>query len=151
MSRSYIIHTPEEISRISRAAQASAWLRDKVAEAARPGMSTWELDQVAGALISETGGESAFLNYCGYPGNICISLNEEVVHGIGVPERIIQETDLVSIDVGVKIDGALGDTALTFTFAPLTPALKNLMEGTEQALYAGIRAAKRGSYCFNYF
>ena len=149
MSRSYIIHTPEEIARIRRAAQASAWLRDKVREAARPGMSTWELDQVAGALISETGGESAFLNYCGYPGNICISLNEEVVHGIGVPERIIQESDLVSIDVGVKIDGALGDTALTFTFAPLTPALKNLMEGTEQALYAGIKAAKRGNYISN--
>ena len=145
MSRSYIIHTPDEIRRIRRAAAASAWLRDKVAEVARPGMSTWELDQAAGALIRETGGKSAFLNYCGYPGNICISLNDEVVHGIGVPERIIRDNDLVSIDVGVAIDGAVGDTALTFTFAPLTPEKKNLMEGTREALAAGIKAARRGN------
>ena len=146
MPRSYIIHTPDEISRIRRAARASAWLRDKVAAAARPGMSTWELDQIAGAFIRESGGKSAFLNYCGYPGNICISLNDEVVHGIGVPERIIQDEDLVSIDVGIEIDGAVGDTALTFSFAPLSPAKRNLMEGTQQALAAGIAAARRGSY-----
>ena len=119
MPRSYLIHTPEEIIRIRRAAQASGWLRDQLAAVARPGMSTWELDQAAGALIRETGGKSAFLNYCGYPGNVCISLNDEVVHGIGVPDRIIQDDDLVSIDVGVAIDGAVGDTALTFTFAHL--------------------------------
>ena len=145
MSRSYIIHTPDEIARIRRAAKASAWLRDQLASVARPGMSTWELDQAAGALIAETGGKSAFLNYCGYPGNVCISVNDEVVHGIGVPNRIIQDDDLVSIDVGVAIDGAVGDTALTFTFAPMTAERRNLMEGTEEALYAGIKAACRGN------
>ena len=145
MSRSYIIHTPDEIARIRRAARASAWLRDQLASVARPGMSTWELDQAAGALIAETGGKSAFLNYCGYPGNVCISVNDEVVHGIGVPNRIIQDDDLVSIDVGVAIDGAVGDTALTFTFAPMTAERRNLMEGTEEALYAGIKAARRGN------
>ena len=145
MSRSYIIHTPDEIARIRRAAKASAWLRDQLASVARPGMSTWELDQAAGALIAETGGKSAFLNYCGYPGNVCISVNDEVVHGIGVPNRIIQDDDLVSIDVGVAIDGAVGDTALTFTFAPMTAERRNLMEGTEEALYAGIKAARRGN------
>jgi len=146
MPRNCIIHTPEEIVRIRRAAAASAWLRDKVAEVARPGMSTWELDQAAGALIDETGGKSAFLNYCGYPGNICISLNEEVVHGIGVQERIIKDDDIVSIDVGVAIDGAVGDTATTFSFTKLTPEMHNLLEGTQQALAAGIRAARRGNY-----
>ena len=149
MSRAYIIHTPEEIARIRRAAQASAWLRDQLAAVARPGMSTWELDQAAGALINETGGKSAFLNYCGYPGNVCISLNDEVVHGIGVPDRIIQDDDLVSIDVGVAIDGAVGDTALTFTFSPMTPEKRNLMEGTREALSAGIRAARRGNTITN--
>ena len=144
MPRSYIIHTPEEIIRIRRAAQASGWLRDQLAAVARPGMSTWELDQAAGALIRETGGKSAFLNYCGYPGNVCISINDEVVHGIGVPDRIIHDDDLVSIDVGVMIDGAVGDTALTFTFAPMTDEKRNLMEGTREALNAGIRAAKCG-------
>lgn len=149
MSRAYIIHTPEEITRIRRAAQASAWLRDQLAAVARPGMSTWELDQAAGALIAETGGKSAFLNYCGYPGNVCISVNDEVVHGIGRPDRIIQDDDLVSIDVGVAIDGAVGDTALTFTFAPMTPERRNLMEGTREALSAGIKAARRGNTISN--
>lgn len=145
MPRNCVIHTPAEIARIRVAAGLTARVRDQIVQMARPGMSTWQLDQIAGQLIRETGGTSAFLNYCGYPGNICISVNDEVVHGIGRPDRIIGEDDIVSIDVGVCFDGALGDCATTFGFKELSPERKRLLEGTEKALYRGIDAARCGN------
>ena len=144
MSRDQVIHTPEEIIRIRRAAAVTAGVRDEIARLARPGMTTFDLDQLAGEVIRASGGVSAFKGYRGYPGYICISVNEEVVHGIGRPDRVIGETDLVSIDVGVSIDGAMGDTALTFTFAPPSPDAARLLEGTKKALADGIAAARRG-------
>ena len=145
--RNAVIHTPEEIVRIRHAAQLTAQVRDEVARLAVPGMTTKELDDLAGSLIAATGGESAFLGYAGYPGNICISVNDEVVHGIGRPDRVLLPTDIVSIDLGVRIDGACGDTALTFGLgAPLSPAVKNLLEATRRALSAGIQAAQAGNF-----
>ena len=138
MASGRIIHTPEEITRIRRAAAVTACVRDDIARMARPGMSTFELDQLAGELINRTGGISAFKNYCGYPGNICISMNDTVIHGIGTPDQIITENDIISIDVGVKIDGALGDTALTFGFKEQTGEVKRLLDGTLDSLMQGI-------------
>jgi len=145
MSRSQNVHTPEEVERIRIAAGITAQVRDQIAAAARPGMTTFDLDQVAGELIRATGGKSAFKGYGGYPGNICISLNDEVVHGIGRPDRIILESDIVSIDVGVAINGALGDTALTFGFGTLPEDVARLLRGTKQSLMEGIAAARRGN------
>ena len=146
MPHNFIIHTPEEIERIRVAGRLTAQVREAIAERAVPGMSTWELDQIAGEIIRATGGTSAFRGYGGYPGNICISVNDEVVHGIGRPDRIIQESDIVSIDVGVAFDGAMGDSAMTFGFGPQSDDRKRLLAGTEEALYAGIRAAVHGRY-----
>ena len=145
MSRDQVIHTPEEIARIRLAAAVTAQVRDEIAAQARPGMTTFDLDQLAGELIRATGGKSAFFGYRGYPGNICISVNDEVVHGIGTPDRILLDTDIVSIDVGIELDGGIGDTALTFGFGELTPDLKRLLHGTKEALMAGIKQAKRGT------
>ena len=97
MSHHQVIHTAEEIVRIRRAAALTAQVRDEIPKLAKPGMTTFDLDQLAGELIRATGGRSAFLNYRGYPGNICISVNDEVVHGIGRPDRILLDTDVVSI------------------------------------------------------
>ncbi len=145
--RNAIIHTPDEITRIRRAAQLTAGVRDQLATLARPGMSTLEFDQLAGSLIAETGGKSAFLGYYGFPGNICISVNDEVVHGIGRPDRILQDTDIVSIDLGIQIDGACGDTAITFGLgAPIPPRTQVLIETTRKALSAGIARAVAGNY-----
>jgi len=145
--RNAVIHTLEEIVRIRRAAQLTAGVRDEVARLATAGMTTKELDDLAGSLIAATGGESAFLGYAGYPGNICISVNDEVVHGIGRPDRVLLPTDIVSIDLGVRIDGACGDTAVTFGLgAPLPPATQNLLEATSRALAAGIAAALPGNF-----
>ena len=147
MKRNYVIHTKEEIPKIRHAAQLTAGVRDQIKLLARPGMSTYELDQIAGALIRETGGTSAFLGYHGFPGNVCISVNDEVVHGIGRPDRILQETDVVSIDVGINYEGGIGDTAVTFTFCDeIQEDVKRLLEHTEKSLYDGIAQAKGGNY-----
>ena len=149
MSHHQVIHTAEEIVRIRRAAALTAQVRDEIPKLAKPGMTTFDLDQLAGELIRATGGRSAFLNYRGYPGNICISVNDEVVHGIGRPDRILLDTDVVSIDVGVEFDGAMGDTALTFTFREPDEDVARLLKGTQQALMDGIRQARAGLYIRN--
>lgn len=146
MRRDYVVHSDEEIEKIRYAAKLTAGVRDQIKLLARPGMSTYELDQLAGALITETGGKSAFLGYNGFPGNVCISLNDEVVHGIGRPDRIIGETDIVSIDVGVNYDGGIGDSAVTFTFGRDLPEdVARLLENTLKALDAGIEQAVVGN------
>ncbi|MDD5697277.1 MAG: type I methionyl aminopeptidase [Victivallaceae bacterium] len=147
MKRNYVIHTAEEIARIRQAAQLTARVRDQVRELVRPGMSTCELDRIAGTLIAATGGTSAFLGYNGFPGNICISVNDEVVHGIGRPDRILAETDIVGLDIGITYDGGVGDTAVTFALGREVPEdVKRLLENTEKALMAGIGRAKAGNH-----
>jgi methionyl aminopeptidase len=145
--RDFIIHTPDEIERIRVAARMTAIARDQIAEQVRPGMTTKELDDLAGAIIKASGGVSAFRGYHGYPGNVCISVNDEVVHGIGNPHRILNEGDVVSLDVGIQYNGAMGDTAKTVYVGTEMPAAeKRLLEGTRLALEAGIKAAKNGAF-----
>ena len=106
--RNYVIHTPEEIVHIREAARAAALAREEIAALAHPGMSTLELDELAGAVIRATGGIPTFLNYSGFPRNICISVNDVVVHGIASEKCILKEGDLVSVDVGVTLNGGIG-------------------------------------------
>lgn len=144
--RDYVIHTPEEIEKIRRAMQMTALVRDQLVALVKPGMTTLQIDQLAGELIRATGGTSGFLNYHGFPGNICISLNDEVVHGIGCANRTVQESDIVSIDIGVAYDGGVGDTAVTFGFGTLPKDTQRLLTATQEALMAGIAAARKGNY-----
>ena len=111
MSDSVIIHSREEILEIKKAGQAAGFVRETLKNLIQPGMSTKEIDEIAKALIESTGGESAFFGYRGFPGQICISLNDEVVHGIGRSSVIVKDGDIVSIDVGILLDGYVGDTA----------------------------------------
>ncbi|MCQ2378780.1 MAG: type I methionyl aminopeptidase [Victivallaceae bacterium] len=137
-------HNPEEINRIRRAGIVTGQVRDAIAAEVRAGMTTSDLDQVAGEIIRATGGKSAFLGYGGFPGNICISVNDTVIHGIGSPRTVIAEGDIVSIDVGVEIGGALGDCATTVPVGTVSRDAIRLLEGTKNALYAGISAAHPG-------
>ena len=149
MSRDYIIHTPDEIERIRVAAAMTGKARDLIADSVRPGMSTKELDLIAGEIITSMGGKCAFLGYAGFPGNICISVNDEVVHGIGDPNRFILKGDLVKVDVGVAFNGGIGDTARTVYVGdePSCPAdERKLMDVTRDALEAGIKAALPGNH-----
>ena len=144
--RDYVIHTAEEIERIRVAMSMTAQVRDQLVSLIRPGMTTLQIDQLAGDLIRSTGGTSGFLNYHGFPGNICISLNDEVVHGIGVGHRVVQESDIVSLDIGVSYNNAVGDTAVTIGFGELPKDTARLLKATREALMAGIAAAKKGNY-----
>ncbi len=149
MARKFIVHTPDEIKRIRAAAHVTALARDRIANEVRIGMTTKELDDIAGAIIRSYGAVPAFLGYCGFPANICISVNDEVVHGIASPDRILRENDVVSVDVGAKIDGAIGDTAATVCLSPadaLPSDEARLLEGTRLSLEAGLKAAKAGAY-----
>ncbi len=143
-----VVHTPEEIQRIRAAARAAANVLRRLCEAVEPGLSTKAVDQLAAEFIREENGESAFLGYHGFPGQVCISVNDQVVHGIGSPLQVLQAGDVVSLDVGVRLNGAVGDNAETVCVGgPCAhPAAKRLIETTRRALDAGIAAAVPGNH-----
>ncbi len=109
----------------------------------RPGITTGEIDAAAGDWMKEAGCRSAFLGYRGFPGQICISVNDQVVHGIG-GSRKIQYGEIVKLDVGVIKEGWVGDNATTVTVGVLAPRTQQLLEVTRQALDAGIAEAREG-------
>lgn len=109
-----------------------------------PGVTTKELDGLADKTISSLGGKSAFLGYKGYPGNICASINEVVVHGIPGSRRLL-EGDIISLDVGVTLNGYCADAAATFCVGNVSAEAKRLVETTEKSLCLGIDKARAGS------
>ncbi len=145
-----VIYSKPEITGIRAAARAAAEVLARTCEAVRPGLSTKDIDDLAGSFIKDTGGKSASLGYHGFPGQICISLNDEVVHGIGNPQRIITEGDVVSLDVCIRYGGYVGDNARTVIAGGNTanPRAQKLLAVTEQSLQAGIAAACPGN-CIN--
>lgn len=140
--RNYVIHPPDELDGIRIASRNAALILDRLCRATRPGISTLELDRLGGQLIRDCGAESAFLNYHGFPAQICVSVNDQVVHGIGRADKIIQMGDLVSIDVGIRLGGYIGDTARTVSMGPPVGRVADLMAVAEKSLYAGIAAAR---------
>lgn len=115
-----------------------------LADFIRPGVTTGEVDQLAAGLMEERGCKSAFLGYRGFPGHICISTNEEVVHGIG-GSRVIQYGDIVKVDVGIIKDGWVGDNAVTVPVGMIDPATERLLQATEDALHIAIGHARAGT------
>ena len=145
----FIIHDEKAIDGIRVAAQAAATVKNRIADMIRAGITTKDIDNMAAAIIASEGGTSAFLGYRGYPGQICISVNDEVVHGIGSVDKIIVEGDIVSIDVGVKKNGYIGDNALTvYVGSGRVPSnVERLLTGTKESLdYAIEVAALPGKY-----
>ena len=133
-----------EIEAIRFACGVSSTVLREVASFVRPGLSTLEIDQYGGDRIRYYGGKSAFLGYRDYPCNICISINEEVVHGLA-SERRVEFGDIVSLDVGVCFDGYIGDNATTVAVGGCKPEVQRLMEVTKQALNDGICQAVAGN------
>ena len=138
-----ILKSPEELLRMRPACRMAANVLAAVGRAITPGMATGELDALAAAMIERLGGESAFFGYRGYPGHVCLSVNDEVVHGIPGRRRI-ELGDIVSIDVGVRYDGYVGDTAMTVMVGVFDPEVIRLVTVTKNALTAGIAAARIG-------
>jgi methionyl aminopeptidase len=109
-----------------------------------PGRTTGEVDEWAGQIINQYGARSAFFGYRKFPGQLCISVNEEVVHGIGGPRRLAYG-DVVKLDVGILLNGWVGDTATTVGLGAITPARQKLIERTQASLHAGIQKARNGA------
>ena len=140
------IKNSEQLALMKQAGQitgeALLFIRDKV----RAGVSTYELDRLIRQFIEKHGAKPSFLNYSGFPASACISINDEVIHGIGRDDVVLKEDDIVSIDLGIKLDGALADTALTFGFHEQPADIKRLLDGTRNALMEGIAAARCGAF-----
>lgn len=132
-----------QLEKMRASGQMAALVLDAVCKAVAPGVTTRELDDHAADVIRGLGGKSAFLGYRGYPGHICVSINEEVVHGIPGPRRV-RAGDVVSVDVGVVYEGYVGDTARTVLVAVDDPELIRLVNITAEALNAAIRKAVIG-------
>ena len=136
---------PEEIERIARAGALVAATISHVGEHLRPGITTGELDDIAGQFVTAHGGVSASKGYHGtYPAEICISPNAMVVHGIPGP-YVVKNGDLITIDVGVVLDGAIGDSAYTFGVGEIDPEARRLLDACQEALAAGIAQAQPGN------
>ena len=129
---------------MKEACRISAGALKKAGEAVEPGVTTAELDEIAEKYILSQGGTPNFKNYEGYPATACISVNNEVIHGIPSRKRKIEAGDIVSIDLGAKFDGYHGDNAATFACGDVTPEAKRLMDVTRESLYKGIAAATPG-------
>jgi methionyl aminopeptidase len=138
------IKSPKEIEKMRRACAVAAEVLQAVARLVEPGRSTAEINAAAGQLIRQHGGKSAFLGYRKYPGELCVSVNEEVVHGIPGARRI-QYGDVVSLDVGVIVDGFVGDNATTVPVGVVPPRTAKLLATTERALAAAIAQARAGA------
>lgn len=139
-----IIKSPSEIAQIRRACEAAAEILAAVKAMCVPGVTTAELDGAAKEMILERGGKSPFLGYRGYPGHICVSVNEEVVHGIPGSRRIMYG-DIISLDVGIVLNGWVGDNATTVPVGVVHPRTQVLLRTAEDALYIGIGQAREGN------
>jgi methionyl aminopeptidase len=137
------IKNEREIEKMRAACGLAAQILERLGSLVRPGVTTGEVDKAAGEFMAEAGCKSAFLGYKGFPGNICISVNEEVVHGIGGNRRI-QYGDVVKIDCGVIKDGWVGDTAKTVPVGAVNPEWQRLLTVTESVLERAIPMATAG-------
>ena len=127
-----------------RAGRITAAARALAGKLVKPGVTTLEIDRAVRKYIEEQGATPSFLGYGGFPGSACISVNDEVIHGIP-SDRIIQEGDIVSVDVGAAIGGYTGDNAATFAAGKVTAQAQRLMDATRECLYRAIQAAQPGN------
>ena len=137
--------TPAELDAMQAAGEIVGKALQAVQAAAKPGVSTLELDQIATAVIRDHGAVPIFLGYQGFPASICASVNDEIVHGIPSANRILAAGDLVSIDCGATLDGWVGDSAMTFGVGELAAAAHKLTEATQWVLLEGLKAMIPGN------
>lgn len=139
-----VLKTSRELELMREACKISAQALEVAGQAVKPGISTWEIDKIAYDFIKKQGAEPNFLGLYGFPGTACISINDEVIHGIPSKNRILKEGDIVSIDLGAKIHGFNGDNAATFAVGTISVEAQRLLDTTRESLYEGIKAAVAG-------
>ena len=137
------LKSAHEIELMRRAGKITAAARAYAGELVKPGVTTQEIDRAVEHFIRKQGAVPSFLHYQGYPASVCISVNDEIIHGIP-GSRVLQEGDIVSCDVGAYIGGFHGDCAATFPCGRISPEAQNLIDVTRQSFFEGIRFAKEG-------
>lgn len=140
------IKSKAEIELMREAGRILALTHDELAKQVKPGMSTLDVDRIGEEIIRSYGCIPSFLNYNGYPASICVSINEEVVHGIPSKERIIQDTDIVSLDAGVIYKGYHSDAARTLVMPAVPDDVRKLVEITRLSFFEGIKQAVPGNH-----
>ncbi|MCI9185513.1 MAG: type I methionyl aminopeptidase [Lachnospiraceae bacterium] len=140
------IKSSREIELMREAGRILAMVHEELGRALKPGMSTLDIDRLGERLIRSYGCSASFKNYNGYPASICVSVNDEVVHGIPNKHRILQEGDIVSLDAGVIYNGYHSDAARTYAIGKISPEAEQLIRVTRQCFYEGIKYAKAGNH-----
>ena len=142
------IKSAREIELMTEAGRILAIVHDELEKALRPGMTTKEIDKLGEEVIRSYGCVPSFLNYNGYPASVCVSVNDEVVHGIPSHKRIIKEGDIVSLDAGVIYKGYHSDAARTHAVGEISKTAADLIKVTEECFFEGIKYATEGNYLF---
>ena len=143
------IKTEHEIELMRESCRLLEEVHNALRDFVKPGISTKDIDRYGEQLIREKGGIPNFLNYNGYPASICVSVNDEVVHGIPSRKRILKEGDIVSLDAGVIYKGYQSDAARTWAVGEVTPEAQRLIDVTRQSFYEGIAYAKAGNHLYD--
>lgn len=139
------IKSPDEIALMRQAGRIVCEILDELEKAVAPGVSTWELDALAEKLIAQKGANPAFKGYHGFPGVLCASVNQEVVHGIPSRKRRLMAGDLMKLDFGVVYRGFFGDSARTVPVGKVTPEAQALVDATRQSLEKAIQVMQAGN------
>ena len=143
---SVTIKTAREIELMREAGRLLEKVHDELADFVKPGISTLDIDRFGEKLIRSLGCTPNFLNYNGYPASICVSVNDEVVHGIPKKNRILQEGDIVSLDAGLIYKGYHSDAARTHAVGNISPEAQQLIDVTRESFFEGIKYAKAGNH-----
>ena len=143
------LKSSHEIELMRRAGKITAAARALAGEMVRPGVTTQEINDAVENFIRKEGAVPSFLHYNGYPASACISVNDEVIHGIPSKKRVLKEGDIVSVDVGAYVGGFHGDCAATFACGTVSQEAQNLIDVTRESFFQGIRYAKQGYRLFD--
>lgn len=141
-----VLKSKNELVTMREAGRIVAETLEALRGTTKPGVTTFELDALANAIITKHGAKPTFRGYHGFPANICASINCEVVHGIPSKKRILRDGDIISIDVGATLKGYVGDAAITLPVGTISNAAKRLLQATEAALWEAIKQAYAGKY-----
>jgi methionyl aminopeptidase len=147
--KSVTIKSEQEIELMRESCRLLAIVHKELEDNLRPGMSTLDIDIMGEKLIRQLGCIPNFKNYCGYPASICVSVNDEVVHGIPSKDRIIKEGDIVSLDAGLIYKGYHSDAARTHAIGEISPEAQKLIDVTRESFFAGIKMAKAGNHLYD--
>ena len=143
------IKSQREIELMRESNRLLCEMHNELAKMIKPGITTMDLDRAAAAFIKDCGCVSNFLNYEGYPGNICTSVNEQVVHGIPSDKTVLKEGDIISIDAGMIYKGYHSDAARTYGVGKIAPEVQQLIDETRNSFFEGIKMAKAGNHLFD--